>query len=65
MNDESIEILRNARADYRAGNITRQQYADIVLSVTKAELDMAIIYHGGEIDVIPTDLLYTPDFAEA
>lgn len=37
MNSESREILNNARVDWRAEIITREQYEDIVLSVFKAE----------------------------
>ena len=42
MNKESREILENANADLFNGEIEYWQYADIVLSTMKAELDERI-----------------------
>jgi len=39
MSAESKEILANARADYKAGSITYEQYADIIFSVMRAEVE--------------------------
>ena len=45
---ETHEILTNARAAKDAGEITEQEYNDIVLSCFKAEAENAVLNAGAE-----------------
>ena len=58
---ENEARLNNARADFRAGNIERWQYEDIIKSVMRSEIEQhVIIYHNGVIDLAPKSALYVP-----
>ena len=64
MNNESNEILRNARADLDAGKIERWQYEAIILSVMRSEVDEhCVIYADGDLYIEPRSVIYIPTFA--
>jgi hypothetical protein len=61
MNDESNQILRNARADRDAGRIARWQYQDIVKSVMRSEVESCVtIYANGQVYIAPAETIYKP-----
>lgn len=42
---ETHEILNNVRVAYQAGEITREQYNDVVMSCFRAEAESQILGH--------------------
>ena len=47
---ETHEILNNARAALEAGNITREQHADVVRMCFTAEIEAEVLGHYPEVE---------------